>query len=117
MNHGLPSATVAKICDVFSRFSAVEKAVLYGSRAKGNFKPGSDIDLALLGDHLTSAELGVIADELDELLLPYQIDLSIYHQLDHEELRAHIDRVGQVLYECSKDDTPGPDKTHGGDVQ
>ena len=99
MNHGLSPATVAKICGVFARFPSVEKAVLYGSRAKGTFKPGSDIDFTLLGDRLTSAELGAIADELDDLLLPYQIDLSIFHQIDHVSLREHIERVGVVFYE------------------
>ena len=98
MNHGLSDATVAQICGVFARFPGVEKAVLYGSRAKGNFKPGSDIDLTLFGDRLTSRELGAIAEELDDLLLPYQIDLSLFHQLDHAKLREHIERVGQVFY-------------------
>jgi uncharacterized protein len=98
MNHGLPEATVAKICAILARFPAVEKAVLYGSRAKGTYKPGSDIDLTLLGNHLSSATLGTIADQLDDLLLPYQIDLSIFDQIDHEGLREHIQRVGQVFY-------------------
>lgn len=99
MNHGLPEAAVEEICGVLARFPAVEKAVIYGSRAKGTFKPGSDIDLTLLGDQLTPAQLGAIADELDELLLPYRIDLSIFHRIDHDGLRAHIERVGRVFYE------------------
>jgi len=99
MNHGLPAATVAAIRGVLARFAAVEKAVLYGSRAKGTFKPGSDIDLTLQGKDLTTATLGAIADELDDLLLPYQIDVSIYHRIDHDGLRAHIKRVGRVFYE------------------
>jgi len=103
MNHGLPEATVAKICAILARFPAVEKAVLYGSRAKGTYKPGSDIDLTLLGDHLSSATLGKIADQLDDLLLPYQIDLSIFDQINHEGLREHIQRVGQVFYQKNRD--------------
>ncbi len=99
MNHGLTDATVAAICGVFARFPSVNKAVLYGSRAKGTFKPGSDIDLTLIGQHLTSAELGAIADELDDLLLPYQIDLSIFQKLNHEKLKEHVERVGRVIYE------------------
>ena len=99
MNHGLPHATVAAVCGVFARFPSVNKAVLYGSRAKGTFKPGSDIDLTLIGTHLTSAELGAIAEELDDLLLPYQIDLSIFHKLNQEKLKEHIERVGRVFYE------------------
>ena len=99
MNHGLPSQTVKKIHTVFSRFPAIEKAVLYGSRAKGTYKTGSDIDLTLYGDTLTTAELGAIVEELDDLLLPYQIDLSIFDQIAHAKLREHIERVGVVFYE------------------
>ena len=99
MSHGLPAAAVDRICGVLARFPSVEKAVVYGSRAKGNFKPGSDIDLTLFGAGLTTADLSTIADALDELLLPYQIDLSIYHRIHHEKLREHIDRVGLVLCE------------------
>lgn len=73
--------------------------MLYGSRAKGNFKPGSDIDLTLRGAGLTLSLLGDIDAALDELLLPYQIDLSIYDQIGHAELVAHIDRVGRVIYQ------------------
>ena len=99
MNHGLPSATVARMRAAFDRYPGVEKAVLYGSRAKGNYKPGSDIDLTLVGEGLTSAQLGSIADELDDLLLPYKIDLSLFGQIGSPELRAHIERVGQIFYE------------------
>ncbi|MDP5009267.1 MAG: nucleotidyltransferase domain-containing protein, partial [Glaciimonas sp.] len=96
LQYGLSDATIEKICGVFARFPAVEKAVLYGSRAKGNFKSGSDIDLTLYGATLTHDLLTTIADELDELLLPYMIDLSLFAQLDHAKLREHIARVGVV---------------------
>lgn len=99
MNHGLSDLTVAKIKGVFEGFPAVEKVVLYGSRAKGNYKPGSDIDLTLFGSGLSSRLLADIADALDDLLLPYSIDLSIFADLNHAELHEHIERVGVVLYE------------------
>jgi len=99
MRYGLTEATIEGICDVLSRHPAIEKAVLYGSRAKGNYKPGSDIDLTLYGPLLTNRELGTIADELDDLLLPYKIDLSIFAKLDHAELMEHIERVGVVFYQ------------------
>jgi predicted nucleotidyltransferase len=99
MNHGLSDSTVAKIQGVLARYPAVEKAVLYGSRAKGNYKPGSDIDLTLVGSTLSNRVLADIADELDELLLPYSIDLSIFADLNHAELREHIERVGVVFYQ------------------
>lgn len=99
MNHGLSEKTVNKILSVFERFPEIEKAVLYGSRAKGNFKTGSDIDLTLYGEKLSSRLLGDIAEALDDLLLPYTIDLSIFDDLNHAKLREHIERVGVVFYE------------------
>lgn len=99
MPHGLSLVTVVKIHEVFGRHPEIEKAVLYGSRAMGNYKNGSDIDLALMGEKLDANILGQLAFELDDLLLPYMIDLSIFHQLTHPELIEHIRRVGLVFYE------------------
>ena len=99
MKYGLTKATIEKICAVFARFREIEKVVLYGSRAKGNFKPGSDIDLTLYGEALTADLRSAIASALDDLLLPYTIDLSVFDNLDHVKLREHIERVGVVFYE------------------
>jgi len=99
MRFGLPEQTIQSIGAILARHPAVEKAVLYGSRAKGNFKPASDIDLCLQGASLTSRELTLIDDELDDLLLPYKIDLSLFVEIDHPALREHIQRVGVVFYE------------------
>ena len=99
MKYGLPEHTIDKMCAVFAQHPEVERVVLYGSRAKGNYKPGSDIDLTLLGAGLTRQHCAAIDDELDELLLPYSIDLSVFAELKHPELQAHIERVGQVLYQ------------------
>jgi len=98
MRFGLMESTIDAICGVLAHHPAVEKAVLYGSRAKGNFKPGSDIDLTLFGAALDARQLAMIDEELDDLLLPYQIDLSIFAQLDHAKLREHIERVGVEFY-------------------
>lgn len=106
MRFGLSEQTIAKLCGVFSAHPSIEKAVLYGSRAKGTEKPGSDIDLTLHGDALSSRELGEIAEELDELLLPYQIDISLFRQIGHADLREHIERVGAVLYRRSAESPP-----------
>jgi uncharacterized protein len=99
MRYGLSDQTIAKICGVFANHPAIYRAVLYGSRAKGNFKPGSDIDLSLHGTGLSLKELGDIDFELDDLLLPYMIDLLIFDQLKHAGLREHIERVGVVFYQ------------------
>jgi predicted nucleotidyltransferase len=81
MNHGLTDGTVAQIHEVLARFPEVEKALLYGSRAKGNFKRGSDIDLTLLGADVTQKIMGQIQGELEDGLLPYRFDLSILSQI------------------------------------
>ena len=99
MNHGLSSATVDRICQVLASFPAIDKATLFGSRAKGTHKPGSDIDLTLHGDGLTPTLLTEVAEALDDLLLPYTIDLSIHETLNHAALQEHIGRVGKVFYE------------------
>ena len=99
MNHGLTDGTVAQIHEVLARVPEVEKALLYGSRAKGNFKPGSDIDLTLVGTALTSKILGQIRGELEDGLLPYTFDVSILAQITQADLIDHIRRVGVVFYE------------------
>lgn len=99
MNHGLSAITVAKIHGVLSRHAEVEAAILYGSRAKGNYRNGSDIDLTLKGSGLDERIRGRIDEELDDLLLPYEFDLSLLASLTHPELIDHIRRVGVVLYE------------------
>lgn len=96
---GLPALTVVKLQNLFANYPLVEKAVLYGSRAKGNYKNGSDIDLTLYGDGLGLNELLTINSEIDDLLLPYSIDLSLFERLKTPSLREHIERVGIVFYE------------------
>jgi uncharacterized protein len=97
--HGLNEQTVEKIRAVLAGFPEVEKAVIYGSRAKGNFKPGSDIDLTVFGDRLNEQLHSRIYWALDDLLLPYTIDLSLFASLTDPELIDHIRRVGIILYE------------------
>ena len=98
MKYGLNQTTIDKISRVFSVHPGVEQVILYGSRAKGNFRNGSDIDLTIMGKSITHSELLKIETELDDLLLPYKIDLSLLHQISDEELLDHIRRVGRVFY-------------------
>ena len=70
----------------------------YGSRALGRQRPASDIDLTLRGAEISSSTLAQIEAELDDLLLPWMIDLSRLADLSHPPLLDHIARVGQVLY-------------------
>lgn len=99
MKYGLPETAVQKIGAILRRYPQVEKAILYGSRAKGNYKNGSDIDLTLRGRGLTLNVLYKIMDELDDLLLPYIIDLSILDKISDPDVIEHIQRVGVTFYE------------------
>lgn len=99
MNYGLSPAVVEKINGILTRYPQVESATLYGSRAKGNYKSGSDIDLTLHGgEDLTLNVVYRILNDLDDLLLPYTIDLSIFHEIGDPDVVAHIQRVGVPFY-------------------
>ncbi|WP_114984749.1 nucleotidyltransferase domain-containing protein [Cyclonatronum proteinivorum] len=96
---GLTSEEWHDIRSVFFKYPDIERVILYGSRAMGNYQPASDIDLTLIGEDI---DLGILSDitfELDDLLLPYKFDLSIYQDISNEALKEHIKRVGIVLYE------------------
>ena len=97
--HGLTEKTVLQITGVLTRFPSVERAVLFGSRAKGTHKRGSDIDLALVGVDLNWRMLGKIDDALEDLLLPYRVGLVIYGKNLDPAVAAHIGRVGVPFFE------------------
>lgn len=93
---GLSAQTQAAITACLRQFQEIEWAKIYGSRAKGNHERGSDIDLAFSSPTDCSADL---LEALDELPTPYLFDVTHYETLRHEGLKAHIDRVGVVLYQ------------------
>ena len=95
---GLPDAAIAAIRQVLASHPEVEAAILYGSRALGRQRPASDIDLTLIGPAISAATLARIDADLDDLLLPWMIDLSCLASIDHPALLAHIERAGLELY-------------------
>lgn len=95
---GLAEKDIHQICNIFANYPQIEKVLIYGSRAKGNFRPGSDIDLTIEGT-LNFNQLMVLENELEELLLPYKIDLSLLSTIKNPDLLDHIARVGKVFYE------------------
>lgn len=99
MPFGLPKETIEQICCVLKNHPQVETVLLYGSRAKGNYKNGSDIDLTFKGEDLNLSILNRIDNELDDLLLPWMFDLSIYSNIKTPDLIDHIDRVGIQIYQ------------------
>jgi len=98
MMYGLEQNDIDRIQAVFSSFPEIEKAILYGSRAKGNYKPVSDIDLTLIGETLNLDVLNKLENQLDDLLLPYTFDISIFKQITNSDLIEHINRIGIVFY-------------------
>ncbi len=97
--YGLSEKTFAAVCCVLARHPEIEQAILFGSRAKGTFKPGSDIDLVLKGQGLSQRILNRVYDELDDLPIPYEFSIVLDDKMTDPEVRAHVDRVGQVFYE------------------
>jgi len=101
MKYGLEDIINFKIQNVFAVFPQVDKVILYGSRAKGDYKPGSDIDLTLIGENIDLSVMNQIGLMLDDLLLPYTFDLSVFKHIRNSELLEHIDRVGVEFYSRS----------------
>ncbi|QGG48842.1 nucleotidyltransferase domain-containing protein [Heliorestis convoluta] len=101
MKYGLQDSTLESIITIFSKNPKIDKAILYGSRAQGNFKNGSDIDVALVGKELDIRELYKISLVLDELYLPYKIDLTIVEKIENQDLIENINRIGITIYEKS----------------
>lgn len=103
MKFGLSQKDILLINSVFSRFHEVEEVLIFGSRAKGNYKKGSDIDLAVKGkkvnDNLVSHIKGILDDELP---LPYKFDVVNYATISNPDFIAHINRVGVVFYKKTK---------------
>lgn len=98
---GLPAHAAERLRAVFALHPNVETVILFCSRAKDNAKRGSDIDLAVSGS-CSDSELGSILCELDDLLLPWEIDLVVLDQIQNPALREHIERVGQPFYALLK---------------
>ncbi|MDR0709989.1 MAG: nucleotidyltransferase domain-containing protein [Spirochaetaceae bacterium] len=98
--YGLSARSLETVKKLLSKYPGIRSAVLYGSRARGTYKNGSDIDLTLhTDDAFTHADLLRLANDFDDSDLPYMVDLSEYRKLQNENLKEHIRRVGKVLYE------------------
>ncbi|MEK6775121.1 MAG: nucleotidyltransferase domain-containing protein [Bdellovibrionota bacterium] len=93
--YGLNPSTISSLKSIFAKHKGIEKVLIYGSRAKGNFRNGSDIDLTLVGPTLGVSDLLKIENEIEELLLPYKVDLSIFGLIEDPDVVEHIERVGK----------------------
>jgi predicted nucleotidyltransferase len=95
----LPKTIENKLILIFSKFSEIKSVKLFGSRALGNARKGSDIDLCLFGESCDYQLIAQIKNELDLLNSPYLFDIIIYHKIESEALKAHINQFGETIYE------------------
>jgi predicted nucleotidyltransferase len=96
--YGIPEADLEKLIYVLQKNPKIETAVLFGSRAKGNFEPGSDIDIALKGNNLNLKDILNAKIEIEKLYLPWKTDLIIYQRIKEDALIEHIKRMGIKLF-------------------
>jgi predicted nucleotidyltransferase len=100
---GLSERTIATLHNLFKKYSGIQRVTLYGSRAKGNYQPGSDIDITLhIDDSFIHDDLLHLNGDFDDSDMPYFVDVSIYDRLNSPDLKAHIDSVGKTLYTRSE---------------
>ena len=97
--YGFSEKTLTNLLKIFQENHLVESVILFGSRAEGNFREGSDIDLALVGEKLDMNALRKIELQLDNLVLPYHLDIVIYHKIREPALKEHIDENGVKLFD------------------
>lgn len=98
--YGLTTSTISQLQHLFAKVPTLRQAVLYGSRARGDYRNGSDIDISLQGPDLTERDLLRIMAEIDDLFLPYMVDVNIFHHLHNAALKDNIQRDGQILYQA-----------------
>ncbi len=95
---GLKDHHIIALQKCFESYPDIEQVIIYGSRSMGKFKTGSDIDLTIIGEHFTWQQLLHLENKLDDLLLPYKIDISIKDRINNPDMIDHINRVGKVFY-------------------
>lgn len=94
---GIYPKSYREILMIFDDCLSIDEVVIYGSRAKGNYREGSDIDITLKGD-ITKEDLNKLWHRLDDSFIPYKFDISIFKDLKSESLIEHIQRVGKTFY-------------------
>ncbi len=96
---GLKEDDIEMIKNIFEKFKDVEKAVVFGSRAKGTNKPGSDLDIAVFGKAIPNATISRLSFELnEETLMPYHFDIINFTTITNTDLKNHIIRVGKIIF-------------------
>ena len=99
MNYGIKDDYWKRLETVFVSHKNIEKVILYGSRAKEINRPYSDVDIILVGENIENREFCNILNEIDDLLLPFIFDISVYHSIKDSNLIESINRTGVIIYE------------------
>ncbi|HVZ95424.1 MAG TPA: nucleotidyltransferase domain-containing protein [Chitinophagaceae bacterium] len=99
MKFGLTERQFHIIEGAIDSFKEIEKAIIFGSRAQGNFKASSDIDLAIIGKDVTSNIITKLSVALDELPVPFMFDILDYKALSNKNLKNKIDSLGKIFFE------------------
>jgi len=98
-NTGLRQPDLDIVLSVLGEFPNVKEAIIFGSRAKGNFKNGSDVDIALKGENINLEIVTNISYRLnEETILPYKFDVLDYQSINNSKLTEHINRIGISVY-------------------
>lgn len=96
---GLREEDLTAIVNIIANYNSIEEAIIFGSRAKGNYRKGSDVDIALKGAKISFDTITTISRILnEETLMPYHFDIIDYDKIENRSLIEHIDRVGQIIY-------------------
>jgi uncharacterized protein len=98
MDIGIQPHVITEIISVLKHFPKISDVVLYGSRAMGRFRPGSDIDLAIYGSGLEFRDKLDLSIALEDLDYPYSFDITIYDMIKNDALKNHIDEKGILIY-------------------
>ena len=100
--YGITEKSFSLLLKTFSKYPEIEEVILFGSRAKGNYKRGSDIDLAIKGEYCNKQiAMNINGFVNEELPIPYYVDIISYNGLDHDNLKEHVNRIGKILYRKS----------------
>lgn len=95
---GLSSDIINTLEGVFSQYPEIERVLIFGSRANGNFKDGSDIDLAILAPTLSDSRFAQLWNQLDELPIVFKMDILHWDRLANQHLRTKVLDEGRVLF-------------------
>jgi predicted nucleotidyltransferase len=97
--YGISEKTYRLLLETFNRFSEINEVLIFGSRAKGNYRNGSDIDLAIKGENVDPSLIFKLKNLFNERLpIPYKVDVVGFNYLTHKKLKDHITRRGKLIF-------------------